>query len=137
MKKEKNVSENQAQCAIPSANNRFFYFINQQGYTISDIDCCAISESTIDINLHDIANNETLLNLLNLVYIDGNFGVTYTYESRAKWVCGYLSAFISNSERSDSMYAKALTNPTVRLLVTDDSLFEKVKKLLLIPKHKK
>jgi len=61
--------------------------------------------------------------------MQGNYGVSYTYESRAKWFCGYLSAF-KEGAKSELMYEKALTNPTVRLLILDEYLFEKIKSLL-------
>ena len=80
-------------------NNNFFYFIQVGKYNICDLEFCSKSEKTFDISLFDLANNEKLLNLLHLYYMQGNYGVKYTYESRAKWFCGYLSAFKTDKDR--------------------------------------
>lgn len=72
----------------------FFYFISPGQYTICDLEYCRKSDRTIDVKLFDLANCEKILNLLHLYYLQGNFGVTYTYQSRAEWFCGYLSSFI-------------------------------------------
>ncbi len=111
---------------MKNKDNSFHYFVSQGYFCISDLDFCGNSERTIDINLYDIANNSDLLNLLHLFYMQGNYGATYTYTSRAEWFCGYLVAF-KRGDQAKTFYNKALTNPIVRLLVEDENLFEKVK----------
>lgn len=113
---------------IKSVNKYFFYFVSPDSFNISDPEYCSCSDRTIDMKLHDVANNENLLRLLHLWYMEGNYGVSYTYESRAKWFCGYLSAF-KEGAKGELMYEKAITNPTVRLLILDEDLFEKIKQL--------
>jgi len=108
--------------------DKFFYFIKQGRYIISDIECCAESEKTFDIKLFDLANNKDLLGLLNLVYMFGSYGVTYTPFSRALWFCGYLCAF--NQSNSEVKNEKAITNPTVRLFIEDGELLNQVKQIL-------
>lgn len=106
------------------------YFISRDKYIIADVECCAKSERSFDMPFYDLANNAKLLNQLRLYYMQGNFGVRYTYESRAEWFCGYLAAFsMEDNERYDSHYNKLLTNPTIRLLITDDELLERIKNL--------
>ena len=100
----------------------FFYYISVNNFLICDVELCSESERTFDMPFFDLANNEALLNKLGLYYIQGNFGATFTYESRAKWFCGYLSAFSTNK---DELYQKLITNPTVRLLITNDELLNK------------
>ena len=114
---------------MKNKDNSCHYFVSPGRYTISDLDFCSKSKQTIDMNLYDIANNSDLLNLLHLFYMQGNYGATYTYKSRAEWFCGYLSAF-KRGDKADRFYNKALTNPIVRLLVEDENLFEKVEKTL-------
>ena len=87
-----------------------FYFIKGGKYAIADLGYCKSSEITIDMKLYDIANNSDLLDLLNLYYIQGNYGKLFTYESRAEWFCGYLSSF-KRGEEEYQTYKKALTNP--------------------------
>lgn len=103
----------------------FFYFVSENRYCISDLEYCAESQRTIDMKLWDIANNRELLGHLNLVYLPGSYGNMLTYESRAELFCGYLEAF-QRGNKARQMYKKAMTNPTVRLLIMNDSLFEQV-----------
>lgn len=106
------------------------YFVSLCQYSICDLECCAKSERTFDMSFYDLANNEKLLSQLNLYYMGGGFGVSYTYESRAKWFCAYLAAFsMEDGERHDSHYKKLLTNPTIRLLITNEELLERIKNL--------
>ena len=101
--------------------------------------CLSITSFLIDTsnlnssyNLHkslsffDLANNEKLLNKLQLYYIQGNYGTRYTYESRAKWFYGYLSSFSFNRDK----YKNLLTNPEIRLLVEDKELLTEIKSIL-------
>jgi hypothetical protein len=104
----------------------FFYFISKQKYLICDPEFCAKSKRTFDMSFFDLANNEVLLNKLLLYYIEGNYGVKYTYKSRAEWFSGYINAF----GKTEGMHEKMLTNPTIRLLVEDEKLFEQVKIIL-------
>jgi hypothetical protein len=107
----------------------FFYFISESIFLICDPEFCKKNVRSFDMSFNDLANNEKLLNLLGLYYIQGNYGVTYTYDSRAHWFSGYISAFSSPNE--NDMYEKLQTNPTVRLLIMDEKLFEEVKKVLI------
>ena len=108
-------------------NESHIYFVNRNKFCICDIECCGTSNRTIDIKVYDMANNEKLLDLLNLYYIQGNYGATYTYESRAEWFCSYLSSFSSNVDKKEKMFDKLKTNSTVRLLITNKDLLEKIK----------
>lgn len=113
---------------IPIKKN-FFYFIKRGEFTICDLEYSSKGKNTFDIKLFDIANNEKLLDIFNLVYLRGNFGKTYDYQSRAEWFCCYLSAF-KTGEISDLQYEKSLTNPTVRILIEDESKLDIIKKLI-------
>lgn len=106
---------------------KFFYYSSKE-HSICDTACFQPSDRTIDISLFDLANNEKLLDLLCLYYMVGNCGVTYTYESRAKWFAGYLSAFSTSSQ--DEKNEKLNTNPTVRLLILNEELFVKIKAII-------
>jgi hypothetical protein len=109
-------------------NNEFFYFIHKDKYVLSDTTMCSKSERTIDLQFHDIANNESLLNLLNLWYLQGDYLTNYTPEYRSKWFCNYMSAFTNDRNESTARYEKLLTNPIVRLLVIDEELFNNITK---------
>lgn len=104
----------------------FFYFVSDKRYLISDIDFCAKSDRTFDLPFFDIANNAKLLNELRLYYIEGNYGVKYTYNSRGRWFSGYISSFC----HTEGMRKKCIKNPTVRLLVMDEELLKKIKDLI-------
>jgi hypothetical protein len=98
--------------------NNFFYYNSKGKYTICDLEFCAESKNTIDINLFDITNNAKLLNILNLAYISGS------YDERARWFCGYLSSFDTTTK--EGQYEKSLTNPVVRLLIIDKTMMNNV-----------
>lgn len=115
-------------------DRNYFYYIDKDAFLICDPENCSESDRTFDINFFDIANNEGLCNLLHLYYMQGNYGARYTYESRAKWFCGYMSAF--STKDSDEKYNKLLTNPVVRVLITDKKLFFKLANIGLL-KHLK
>ena len=102
-----------------------FYHVSKE-YTISDPGFCQKSERTFDIKFFDLANIRILLDKLQLMYIYGSYGSDYTVESRAKWFSGYLSAFSNKPKERDFRYKKCLTNPTVRILIVDKDLLEKV-----------
>lgn len=113
---------------------KFFYFIQQGKYFISDVDACNKSERTFDMKFYDLANNEPLLNKLGLYYIQGSFLNPFSYEKRAKWFLGYLSSFSLNK---DIYYEKLLKNPTVKILLEDEKLLESVKEYMKIDEIKK
>ncbi len=94
-----------------------FYIILEDRYLICDIDMCAKSKKTFDIKIKDLAIDEPLLRLLNLVYID--------HLNHTGWFEGYLAAF--NNEKSTERWNYLKTNPTVRILVTDKELLKEVK----------
>jgi hypothetical protein len=109
----------------------FFYFISPQRYLICDPEYCAESDRSFDIKLFDLASSEKLLDLLRLFYMgNGGIGINHTYESRAAWFCGYLSAFTRGEHQESSpRRQKMATNPTVRILIQDEKLFESIKQL--------
>lgn len=110
--------------------NNFFYFSQINKYLICDVESCSKSERTFDMPFFALANNEKLLNKLALYFIQGNYGVRYTYESRAKWFCGYLSSLSLDDD--NKKYNKLITNPTVRLLIEDETLLKEVKDIVTI-----
>lgn len=115
-------------------NNYFHYFTSHGRYCISDLEYCRKSERTIDVNIFDIANNQKLLNILHLHYMEGNYGKSYTYQTRAEWFCGYLSSF-KRGDKEKLQYEKSLTNPIVRILIEDDSIMDSVLESLNIKKQ--
>lgn len=109
-------------------DRNFYYFINHNGeknkiplYVICDTGGCASSDESFDINFFDLAHNEKVINLLNLL----PFGVGRPDGSR--WFASYLSAFSNND---DNQYEKLITNPVIRVLVCDEKLRSEMK---LIP----
>lgn len=106
----------------------YIYYQDAKRFCIGDPDFCEKSERTFDLTFYNLANNKELLNALQLYYMYGNYGVTYTFESRAEWFCGYISAFRDNNQ--DAINKKLLTNPIVRLLIMDKLLIEKTKNIL-------
>lgn len=103
------------------------YFNTNGKFFICDLEICAKSDRTFDMPFYDLANNEKLLNELHLYYMLGNYGVRYTYDSRAKWFCGYLAAFYPDDK---GQYEKTLANPTIRLLIVDKMLLAEVKNMI-------
>lgn len=108
-----------------------FYFYVKGRYCIYSLEFPK-SERTIDISFFDLANNEKLLNLLSLHYSTSKNKVNdhHTYETRAEAFCSYLS-----NNRTD-LKQKILKNPTVRILIEDKELLDKIKKISLVPKIK-
>lgn len=107
--------------------NSFFYFIMSNEYFICDLDMCQKSERSFDMSLFELANNQKLLDKLALYYMAGNYGVRYTFESRAEWFCGYLATFSNNF---NDQYQKSLTNPIIRLFIENDTLLQEIKTIL-------
>lgn len=107
-------------------SNNYIYLV-LENMIISDPDYMRESEGTFDISIFDLANNEPILDLINLSYMRGNYGVRYTYQTRAEWFCGYLSAY--GGKDKDGRYEKLLTNPVVRVLISNEELMKKVKAL--------
>ncbi len=97
--------------------------------TVMDVDLIESSGRTFDIKVFDLANNEKLCGLLNLYYMQGSFFFPYNYQSRGEWFCGYISGK-NGGEEEDAQYQKLLTNPIVRILVTDSEILTKIKNLL-------
>lgn len=110
--------------------NNFMYFIQPNKFAISDTGAFASSHRTFDVAFNDLANNELLLNLLSLYYIQGNHATKYTYDTRALFFAGYLSAFEKNQQIENQKYQKLICNPTVRLLVLDDNILHIVSNLI-------
>ncbi len=107
----------------------YFYFINKD-YIICDLNVSGESDRTFDISFFDLANCEALLNKLGLYYIYGSYGMNYTYESRAKWFGGYLTAFTGDSKKSTLMHQKLMTNPTLRIIITNKELLSNINKII-------
>ena len=109
---------------------KYFYFISPYKYSISDPELAESSDRIIDVKIHDLANNTKALMLLNLPQLyTGSNGIYHTYESRAKWFCGYFSSM--ERPRNNDMYENLLSNPTVRILVTDLILFDGLARCIL------
>ncbi len=111
----------------PDTRSSFFYFTKKDKFAICDLEYCSKSENTFDMPFYALANNEKLLDKLLLYYMKGNFGVRYTYNSRAQWFCGYLAAFYPDGK---GQYEKSRTNPTIRLLIEDAVLLAEVKNIV-------
>ena len=94
--------------------HNLFYFVSAGNYSICDLKACLSSDRTFDIKLFDLANNEQILEFLQLHYLQGNFGSSYNYIERAKFFCDYLSSFKQGKE-AEIMYSKTTSNPTVRI----------------------
>lgn len=99
----------------------FFYLIMKNEYIICDFEYCEKGERTIDIEFNKLADNKELLDKLKLVsmFVKKPDGI--------RWFASYLSAF--DSEEHTLIYDKLLTNPTVRILIQDEKLFEEIKKI--------
>jgi len=109
-------------------NEESYFYLTGTRMTIGDLPYIAKSPDTFDIRVFDLANCEPLLDLLNLYYMRGNYGVSYTYKTRAEWFCGYLSSFMDRGEKCER-YEKLLTNPVIRVFKT--GVKEKIKALNL------
>lgn len=85
--------------------------VSHGSYILCDVDACAKSKRTRDIPFFDLANDEYLLNKLELHYLVGNVGLEYNYESRGKWFAGYISSFSKATGNSNAILEKLKTNP--------------------------
>lgn len=105
----------------------FFYFIKEGEWLLCDLEFCAKSENTIDITFFELANNEKLVQKLNLLYLKGSWGNRVTDKERPEFFAGYLQAFVPED---NGMREKLITNPTIRLLVTNPKLLAEIKNVL-------
>lgn len=105
-----------------------FVYFGSPDFSITDFKNKMDSDRVIYMTLFDLANNAKLLSVLKLAYLAGNYGNYQTYESRGQWFAGYLSAF-HRGDRASDMREKMLGNPTIGLLVTDEDLLAKIKKI--------
>jgi len=101
----------------------FYYFIWHKKselprYVICDIGNCASSDESFDMKFSELAHNEKVINLLNLL----PFGIGRADGTR--WFAAYLSAFSNNDE---NQYEKLMTDPIVRILICDVELRKKMK----------
>lgn len=106
----------------------YFYFIDHEKFLIADLNNCSQSDRTFDLSLFDIANNRKLLLKLKLWYLSDSFGATYTYDDRGEWFSCYLDGF--DNHKREGFYEKAKSNPIVRLLIMDETLFREVSEIL-------
>lgn len=97
-----------------------FIYYKDEGFVIADLDFCEKSERTFDIRFNELANNENLLQKLNLVSMYCNS------KDGTKWFANYLSAF----NTQNGMYEKLKQNPLLRILVLNDALLSEVKLIL-------
>ncbi len=102
----------------------FFYFISPEKFTICDLEYSKAGKDIFDIRLFDLANDKKLLNALNLAYINNGFGQHFTHQERGEWFAGYLAAFVNDSAKPEAMHQKAKTDPMVRIIIQDSSIFE-------------
>ncbi len=123
----RNINIKDSKIPTTKKEDDFFYYTDANRFTIADTSALITSERTFDMPLHDLANNSKLLDRLHLMYLIGNYAVTYTFRSRARSFCNYIATFKDNN---DVMYEKMLTNPVVRILILDESLLKEVKLLL-------
>jgi len=105
---------------------KFYYIDNKYCITNTELE---LSERTIDIKFHDLANNKRLLNELKLVYLDNNYGATHDDNYRRKWFCNYLETFLHGS-KPPADFRELLDNPTVRILIVDEDLLKDIKLIL-------
>jgi len=106
----------------------YFFFVCKE-FLIAEFHACAESERSFDISLYDLANYKQLLDLLGLHYIQGGPGSDpkyWTKERRGDWFAGYLSQFCQNLKK-EGFFQYCKTNPTVRILITDEEMLKKIK----------
>jgi hypothetical protein len=109
--------------------NNYFYFINRfTTAIIADLDFIKKSERTIDININSIATDINMCDIIGAACLIGNYDVTYTDIERIHFFHQYLSAFDDDKTSSKKMLEKMKTNPTVRILITNNETLEKLKK---------
>ena len=105
----------------------FIYYTQADKYVIGDVNAISESKRTFDIAFYALANNSDLLDKLHLYYMQGNYGVRYTYESRAEWFCGYLGAL---SQLQSTEYKKLMSNPMIRILILDNKLLNEIQTII-------
>ena len=105
-------------------DKKYFFYHFSDKYVICDLEYCAKSDHSLDINVFDLANNKFLLNKLNLVYLNNTFLNKYTDDYRFDFFCMYLADFFSPN--LEGMREKLKSNPKVRILFKDGTKSEDV-----------
>lgn len=96
----------------------YFYLVIEGKFLIADPEFCADSDRSFDIKTSDLSQDGFLLEKLNLVSMYHN-----DPEYAFPFFCSYLSSFGSPSvERCE----KLRSDPTLRVLLTNDNLFHDI-----------
>ena len=114
---------------ILEPDKRILYMDNKGGVLIGANDVCAKSDRTFDVQFNDLARNEALLDVLNLVsmYASGELrGEDYA----VSFFVSYLGSFYNDEGIRQQLEA----NPILRILVQDEDKLEKVREILGITK---
>jgi hypothetical protein len=102
--------------------NKEFFYIRPNKYILGGCDSISSGENVFEMSFFDLANNYNLLLILNLVQLGK------TYEERGKFFASYISQ-MNMSVVGRGEYLK--TNPTVKLLIIDKQIIEKLKHIKL------
>lgn len=98
------------------------FLIVTENYAIGNTNVCVESRRTFDVSFNNLATNDELLTALNLV----SMFVEKGREKAVKFFVGYMAAF----EVREGLREYLETNPMIRLLVTDETVLEKVNEIL-------
>lgn len=102
-----------------------FFYINENNYCICTTDMCIESDNTFDITINELANSPRILDKLNLLYLEGGFGKSLSYNEIAESFIFYISSF---NTKKQEIYTEYLSkNPVIRLLVTNEELLKYIK----------
>jgi hypothetical protein len=101
-----------------------YFFISERKFTIGGVNSMSKTDRVIELDFFQLANDCSLLSLLHLYYMNGNYGAFYTYETRAEWFAGYISS-LTRTEKSDERLNYLESNPRIRIVIQDDSIFTK------------
>jgi hypothetical protein len=102
--------------------NKDFFYIRPNKYILGGCDSISSGENVFEMPFFSLANNYDLLLILNLVQLGKN------HKERGEFFASYISQ-MNMTAKGRGEYLK--TNPTVKLLIIDKQIIEKLKHIKL------
>ncbi len=118
-------------------NTPFFFLVTEQ-YALGTPRGMAASERTIDMPFHDLTKNYDLqakLKLASIAFIKPAWNPPFAYPMEGQELIThtavYLASFTDDSQEKEQRMNYLVNNGLIRILITDDSLQEEVRKIII------
>ena len=102
--------------------NKEFFYIRANQFILGGRDSISNGKNVFEMSFFDLANNYNLLLILNLVQLGKN------HKERGEFFASYISQ-MNMTAKGRCEYLK--TNPTIKLLIIDKQIIEKLKHIKL------